>query len=337
MRRLILACVLPLMISCSGSSTSGTPAAPAAAGGGDDICSGAADTSEAVQESGGFTVTQLEWDAELLSIPERARARYNNDKGKQDIAERILLNKALYAKAKEAGVTADPQVRMAARLAAEKAYITALMSKVEGDSATDAKVQAHYDENAEKYQRPMVRARHILVKEEALANDLFAQLGAGGDFAALAKEHSEDRGSKAKGGELPWATRDRWVPEFANAAFDAEPKSPVGPVKSKFGFHIIEVLEKRDMQPLSEVRPGIERVLTRNAVRDYREEVRTGLGLSPARGRPPVAGKPKVLSTEERLKLKAKDKAAEAEKIAREDAEEAAAEAKKPAAGGSGD
>ena len=64
------------------------------------------------------------------------------------------------------------------------------------------------------------------------------------------------------------------------------------------------------MQPMAEVRPGIERVLTRNAVRDYREEVRSSLGLGPARGRPPVAGKPKVLSEEEKAALKAKKAAA---------------------------
>jgi peptidyl-prolyl cis-trans isomerase C len=304
MRRLFLLSVLPLLISCTGS-TSTTGSAPAASGG-DDICGAPADTSEAVQEAAGFKVSQLEWDAELLSIPERARARYNNDKGKQDISERILLNKALYAKAKEAGVVDDPQVQMAARLAAEKAYITALMSKVEGDAASDAAVDAHYKENADKYQRPMVRARHILVKEKALADDLFGQLGGGADFTALAKEHSQDRGSKAKGGELPWATRDRWVPAFADAAFSGEPNRPIAPVESKFGFHIIEVLEKRDMQPIEEVRPGIERVLTRNAVRDYREEVRKTLGLGPARGRPPVAGKPKVLNDDEKAKLKQK-------------------------------
>ncbi len=302
MRRLVLLSVLPLLISCSGSTSTPT----GASGGGSDICGGSADSSAVVQESGGFKVSQLEWDAELLSIPERARARYDNEKGKQDIAERILLNKALYAKAEEAGVTKDPAVRMAARLAAEKAYITALMSKVEADAASDAAVQKHYEENADKYQRPMVRARHILVKEEALANELLGKIKGGADFSELAKENSEDRGSKAKGGELPWATKDRWVPEFADAAFGANVNDVVGPVQSKFGFHIIQVLEKREMQPMEEVRPGIERVLTRNAVRDYREDVRKSLNLAPAGGRPPTAGKPHALSDEEKAALKAK-------------------------------
>ena len=168
---------------------------------------------------------------------------------------------------------------MSARMAAEKAYIQALLSKVEEDAASDEAVQAYYDENSDKYSRPMVRARHILVDDKALADDIFGQIKGGGDFAALAREHSKDRGSKARGGELPWATKDRWVPEFAEAAFGAEAGTVTEPVKSKFGYHIIEVLEKRDKQPMEEVKPGIERVLTRNAVRDFRDEVKETLGL----------------------------------------------------------
>jgi peptidyl-prolyl cis-trans isomerase C len=276
------------LAACSGGT--GT----SAAGGGssaDALCAAPVDSTAAVKEAGGFKVSQLEWDAELLSIPERARARYENDKGKEDIADRILLNKALFAKAEAAGVTKDPTVQLAARLAAEKAYVTALLAKVEKDSATPEAVQAHYDENKAKYERPMVRARHILVKEEKLANSIKKELDGGADFAELAKKHSEDRGSKAKGGELPWATKDRWVPEFGEVAFAGEVGSVSAPVKTKFGFHIIEVLEKRARQPLDEVSPGIERVLTRNAVRNYREELKKELGLARAASAGPTEGK----------------------------------------------
>jgi foldase protein PrsA len=245
-----------------------------------------------VQEAGGFKVSQLEWDAELLSIPERARERYNNEKGKADISERILLNKALFEEARKAGILDDEKVRMSARMAAEKAYVNALLAKVEADSASEEAVKKHFDENQAKYARPMARVRHILVKDEKLAKDLKAKIDGGADFAALAKEHSEDRGSKQNGGELPWATRDRWVPEFADVAFAQEANQVSEPVKSKFGFHIIQTLEKREVQPLEEVRPGIERVLTRNAVRDYKEKIKEQLGLGRSAQRPPVPGQP---------------------------------------------
>jgi len=257
----------------------------------DNLCSLDPDDTEVLAEGGGRTATQREFDAELLSIPQRARARYENERGRKDITDRVLLNEALYAEAESKGLLQDPVVRAAARLAAEKAYVNALLKKVEEDAATDEAVQAHYDENATKYKRPMARVRHILVKEKALATSLHEQVVGGADFGPLAAKHSEDRGSKKRGGELPWATRDRWVKPFADAAFALEVDQISDPVESKFGFHILQLLEKRDMQPLEEVRPGIERVLTRNAVREYREGIKDSLGLStkPAPAAP-VAG-----------------------------------------------
>jgi peptidyl-prolyl cis-trans isomerase C len=269
-------------LGCGGGETTDG----AGTSGGDSICAAPADATEVIAEAGGFSVTQLEWEAELLTIPARARGRYDNEKGKKDIADRVLLNKALFAEAEKLGLLDDPKVIMSARLAAEKAFVAALLAQVEADAASDVAVQAYYDENKDRYSREEVRARHILVKDEALAKDIYAQLGAEGDFAALAREHSEDRGSKGKGGELPWATKDRWVPEFAEAAFSLEAGGRSEPIKSKFGWHIIETLEKRDMQPMEEVRPGIERILTRNAVRDFRDGVKKELGIGKPSMRP---------------------------------------------------
>jgi len=262
----------------------------------DNLCSLSPDDTEVLAEAGLLTATQREFDAELLSIPERARARYENDRGRKDITDRVLLNEALYAEAESKGLLQDPVVRAAARLAAEKAYVNALLKKIEQDAATDAAVQAHYDENATKYKRPMARVRHILVKDEALATSLHEQILGGADFGELASTHSEDRGSKKRGGELPWATRDRWVKPFADAAFALEVNQISKPVESKFGFHILQMLESRDMQPLEEVRPGIERVLTRNAVRDYREGIKDGLGLTSKPATPAPGSRPAGLT-----------------------------------------
>jgi len=252
------------------------------------------DNSEVIGEAGGFTVTQAEWEAELLSIPTRARARYDNDKAKKDLADRILLNKALYEDAKASGVTEDLAIRRSARMAAEQAYIKAFFAQLEGAAATDEKVASYYQENIDRYSRPMVRLRHILVKDNGVAVDLKAKLDAGEDFAVLAEQHSLDRASKAKGGELNWATKERYVPPFAEAAFSlAGPGSVSEPVETRFGFHIIELLERRDVQPLEDVRSGIERVLVRDAVRDHRSKRREDLGLGKKSPRPsPASARP---------------------------------------------
>jgi hypothetical protein len=86
---------------------------------------------------------------------------------------------------------------------------------------------------------------HILVANEAEAEQVLAELEAGGDFGQLAAERSLDTGSAARGGVLPCDTTASFaqnvVPEFAEAAVDATIGEPTGPVESQFGYHVILV------------------------------------------------------------------------------------------------
>jgi peptidyl-prolyl cis-trans isomerase D len=133
-------------------------------------------------------------------------------------------------------------------------------------------IQRYYNDNIQQYQTPeQVRASHILFetagKDEAAvrkqAEAVLQQVKAGGDFAALAKQYSEDEGSKANGGDLDYFGRGRMVPEFETAAFDMQPGQVSDLVKSQFGFHIIKVVDKRpgSTRPLDEVRAQIQEQL----------------------------------------------------------------------------
>lgn len=92
-------------------------------------------------------------------------------------------------------------------------------------------------------QQMEIRARHILFDNEDDANTALRLLNDGADFAELAREFSQDAGSGARGGDLGFFGPGQTVPEFEQAAFDAEIGEIVGPVESQFGFHIIEVTE----------------------------------------------------------------------------------------------
>jgi len=118
---------------------------------------------------------------------------------------------------------------------------------------SDAQISAYFAKNHAAFDKPaQVEARHILVPDLATANKIEAQLKAGAKFSALAKQYSMDPGSKDKGGELGWFRRGQMVPAFDQAAFSLPIGKISAPVKSPFGYHIIQV-EKRQ--------PGVKATL----------------------------------------------------------------------------
>ncbi|MBW7929775.1 MAG: SurA N-terminal domain-containing protein [Gammaproteobacteria bacterium] len=125
---------------------------------------------------------------------------------------------------------------------------------------SEAELRASYDANPGRFRAAeQRRARHILiavskdVDDQAAASkaaDIRARLAQGEDFAALAREFSDDGGSAANGGELGWAAQGTYVEAFDNALFAARPGDISQPVKTEFGYHIIQ---------LEEVRAGVDR------------------------------------------------------------------------------
>ena len=95
-----------------------------------------------------------------------------------------------------------------------------------------------------------VFARHILVETEEEANAAYERLRNREDFATVAAEVSQDTGSAARGGDLDWQSRSFFVKEFAGAAFSQEIGEIGQPVKSEFGYHIIQVIAREEL-PLS--------------------------------------------------------------------------------------
>jgi peptidyl-prolyl cis-trans isomerase C len=126
-----------------------------------------------------------------------------------------------------------------------KALMEALLQDAGKAAMTDDAMHKVYDEAIKQTpNEEEVRARHILVATEGEAKDIEAQLKNGADFAAVAKEKSKDPGA-AEGGELGWFTKDQMVPEFAEAAFKLDKGQISDPIKTQFGWHIIQVEDKR--------------------------------------------------------------------------------------------
>jgi peptidyl-prolyl cis-trans isomerase D len=135
--------------------------------------------------------------------------------------------------------------------------------------ATDPEIEARYKDNLSTYSTPdQIRASHILFKTEGkdeaavkkVAESVLAKVKAGGDFAALARQYSDDELSKKNGGDLDYFGRGTMVKEFDEAAWALQPGQISDLVKSQFGFHIIKVVDKKaaTTKTLAEVRPQLE-------------------------------------------------------------------------------
>lgn len=235
---------------------------------------------EAVVTVNGTQLTQNMVDAVTLRIPSEQLEQMKEMPGQMDrFYEQLALGQILYEKAITEDLHEDELVKAGLAMAARE-FLAGVYVQRKGEAAiSDAAVQAFYDERAVQFARPQVRARHILVKEESLAADLKKQLEDGADFAALAQQHSRDTGSAQRGGDLGWFEDGRMVEEFSKAAFGAETNAIVGPVSTRFGFHIIQVTDKRDKTPLEEVRPQIVSELRQKAIEELIEEARSSMVL----------------------------------------------------------
>jgi peptidyl-prolyl cis-trans isomerase C len=141
--------------------------------------------------------------------------------------------------------------------------------EVSGDAGpTPEEVEEFYEENREtRFTRPEQRCiRHILFTEdeEERAQEVQEELEDGGDFEELARENSQDPGSAEQGGDLGCNPEGGFVPEFDEAAFEAEEGEIVGPIETDFGFHVLEVTEIQEEEevPFEEASPEIEEQLS---------------------------------------------------------------------------
>jgi foldase protein PrsA len=187
-----------------------------------------------------FLVQQAEVDEQASSL--------GVDVSDKDVDKEIARYKkqfyggsdARYEKAvKQQGLT-DDQARQAIR---QQLVSQRVFKKVTGDvKVSDSDLKSYYNTHKSQYVQPESRdVRHILVPSKSLADSLYSQLKGGADFAKLAKRYSKDPGSAANGGKLT-VSKGQTVPEFDKTAFSLKKGELSQPVKTQYGYHIIQAL-----------------------------------------------------------------------------------------------
>jgi len=214
----------------------------------------------------GQAITFLIQNAEFEQEAEKLGIDISDDKVDKRIEQ---LKKQFYGGSEERykktleqqGLT-DEQAHDAVR---QQLISEALFKKVTDDvKVSKEEIKTYYSTHKSQYGQPESRdVRHILVPNKALADKLYAQLQSGSNFAALAKRYSKDPGSASNGGKLT-VSKGQTVPAFDKTAFSLKKGTISRPVKTQYGYHIIEALsdiKPAQTTPLSKVEPSIRQQL----------------------------------------------------------------------------
>jgi len=222
--------------------------------------------SEVVAQVGDEKIMASDIEEILTHIPPQYRMRYGSQQGRREIVNGLVDIKMLSYEARQRGLDKKDSVRMKLAYLTDQTLAKELESEMKKSyEVSEADIRKYYDEHKEKYSMPeRIKASHILVEDQARAEDILKQVRTGGSFDKLAKQYSKDSTSQ-KGGDLGWFGKGRMDPAFEKAAF-ALKKGEVSPVvKSAFGYHIIRLEDRREgsVRPFDQVKKSIERAIQR--------------------------------------------------------------------------
>lgn len=239
---------------------------------------------------GGEKVTAREFETFIEALPPQYQAQARGPM-KRQIAEQLVRVRLLAEEARRRGLDDEAATKARIEFQTDNLLAGALFNQIQQDVKVDEEaLKKYYEENKAEFQQ--AEARHILIKfkgspvpskegktelteEEALAKvkEIRQRLVSGEDFAKIAKEESDDIGSGAAGGSLGTFKPGTMVPAFEEAVFSLPVGTVSEPVKTQFGYHLIEV-QSRDARSFEEVREDIESKLKPELARKAVEGIR---------------------------------------------------------------
>jgi parvulin-like peptidyl-prolyl isomerase len=219
----------------------------------------AVDPAKVIATAGNINCTAGEYEAIAATVPPQYAAQLAQPAVKKRIADQIIRVKLLSREAEKRKLDEKPDVKRQLEMQRNEVLTNALAAELQGSSNEQAD-KAYFEANKSSFDD--VKARHILIRTpdspvpsdpakkdlteaeaKAKAQQLTAQISKGGDFAALAKTESDDKGSGAKGGDLgsfsPW----KMDPVFSKALLGLQKNQVSAPIKTQFGYHIIQLLD----------------------------------------------------------------------------------------------
>ena len=202
---------------------------------------------------GNTKITRADLEREIKNLPEFAQKLFEGSGGKEKFLDELIKKELLYQEALKKGLDKDVEYRRKVEEYKKLTLIGLLLEKEIETKAkvTDQDVKDYYEKHKEELASvSQIRASHILVKTEEEAKKILERLKKGEDFAKIAKKSSIDPGSAKNGGDLGFFSSGQMVPEFEAAAARLKTGEISEPVKTKFGYHIIKVTDKKMGTPV---------------------------------------------------------------------------------------
>jgi len=231
-----------------------------------------ASTTPVVATIGDKIFHEADIDAEIATLPEHFQSLRNDARIRARVLKSMLRRYALSMQALKMHLDQDPMVKHRVLRARDDILIATLQQwqRERQPKLSEDQIKQYYAKYQDQFTIPeQVHARHILVSSRKKAKAVIRLLRHGKDFAALAAEHSIDDSNKGRGGDLNWFPRGVMVKAFEDAVFSLKKPGDISkPVKTQFGWHVIELLGKRPAtrQSLQEARENIVGVLRQQAL-----------------------------------------------------------------------
>ncbi len=199
---------------------------------------------------GNQTVTESDLKEIANAVPEKFRHLYLTPEGRKKTLEYVVNIYVMAGEAERLGMDKKPDVANLLQFTKKDLLARLYLDQMSKDlpAPTEAEAKENYEKNKAQYATPeSIHLHHILVATEKESKDVLDRLKKGEKFADVATQVSICP-SKVKGGNLDWLPRGSLVPEIEEVAFSMKDGQVTGPVKSKFGYHVLLLQEKKAPQ-----------------------------------------------------------------------------------------
>ena len=210
--------------------------------------------------------------ADFLMQQQAQRGAPDTEQMRGAVREELINREVLAQEARKAGAEKAPEVQTQLDMVRQEIVVSYYLREfARKNPVTEAEIQKEYDRAKSQHGDKEYKARHILVETEDQAKGLIADLKKGAKFDELATKNSKDTGSAPRGGDLDWNVPGTFDKQFSEAMVKLDKgKYTDAPVKTRFGFHIIQLDDVRPAKfaALGEVRPRIQQMLVKNKIEE---------------------------------------------------------------------